>query len=86
MSRHDRPVLVAIDGASAQSVTFAGSTGILTLNDALAFTGGIGENADGLRGRIVERVRFLGAFRVEVVPAREELVIAQETERLLSGG
>jgi acetate kinase len=54
--------------------------------DVLAFTGGIGENADGLRGRIVERVQFLGAFRVEVVPAREELVIAQETERLLSGG
>jgi acetate kinase len=54
--------------------------------DVLAFTGGIGENADGLRGRIVERVRFLGAFRVEVVPAREEIVIAQETERLLSGG
>jgi acetate kinase len=54
--------------------------------DVLAFTGGIGENADGLRGRIVERVQFLGAFRVEVVPAREEIVIAQETERLLSGG
>jgi large repetitive protein len=30
-----------IDGASAQSVTFAGSTGILVLNDALAFTGQI---------------------------------------------
>ena len=30
---------VAIDGASAQSVTFTGSTGILMLNDALAFTG-----------------------------------------------
>jgi len=30
---------VAIDGASAQSVTFAGSSGILTLNDALAFKG-----------------------------------------------
>ena len=28
-----------IAGASAQSVTFAGSTGILILNDALAFTG-----------------------------------------------
>ena len=30
---------VAIDGASAQSVTFAGSTGTLILNDAPAFTG-----------------------------------------------
>jgi acetate kinase len=53
--------------------------------DVLAFTGGIGEHADDLRGRIVERVRFLGDFRVEVVPAREELVIAQETLRTLGG-
>jgi acetate kinase len=52
--------------------------------DVLAFTGGIGENATDVRDRIVERVRFLGDFRVEVVPAREELLIAQETERLLS--
>ena len=53
--------------------------------DALVFTGGIGEHADGVRERIVERVRFLGAFRVEVVPAREELVIAAETRRALAG-
>ena len=51
--------------------------------DVLAFSGGIGEHADGVRERIVERVRFLGEFRVEVVPAREELVIAAETRRLL---
>jgi len=51
--------------------------------DVLAFTGGIGEHADDVRERIVERVRFLGGFRVEVVPAREELVIAAETRRLL---
>jgi acetate kinase len=54
--------------------------------DTLAFTGGIGEHADDLRNRIVERVRFLGDFRVEVVAAREELVIAQETEQVLFGG
>jgi acetate kinase len=52
--------------------------------DALAFSGGIGENADDVRERIVERVRFLGDFRVEVVPAREELVIAAETRRVLA--
>ena len=51
--------------------------------DALAFSGGIGEHAHALREQIVERVRFLGDFRVEVVPAREELVIAAETRRLL---
>ncbi|HVS85036.1 MAG TPA: hypothetical protein VHD91_05360 [Gaiellaceae bacterium] len=53
--------------------------------DALAFSGGIGEHADAVRERIVERVRFLGDFRVEVVPAREELVIAAETRRVLGG-
>jgi acetate kinase len=52
--------------------------------DALAFTGGIGEHAGEVRERIVERVRFLGEFRVEVVPAREELVIAREVRRLLA--
>jgi acetate kinase len=51
--------------------------------DVLAFTGGIGEHAQDVRERIVERVRFLGDFRVEVVPSREELVIAAETRRLL---
>jgi acetate kinase len=52
--------------------------------DALVFTGGIGEHAQEVRRRIVERVRFLGDFRVEVIPAREELVIADETRRLVS--
>ena len=52
--------------------------------DALAFTGGIGEHAADVRERIVERVRFLGDFEVHVVPAREELVIAGETERVLA--
>ncbi|MBV8256407.1 MAG: acetate/propionate family kinase [Actinobacteria bacterium] len=51
--------------------------------DVLAFTGGIGEHATEVRERIVERVRFLGSFAVQVVPAREELVIAAETRRVL---
>jgi acetate kinase len=51
--------------------------------EVLAFTGGIGEHAEDVRERIVERMRFLGAFRVEVVPSREELVIAAETRGLL---
>jgi acetate kinase len=54
--------------------------------DVLVFTGGIGEHADDVRERIVDRVRFLGEFRVEVVESREELVIAMETRRLLAPG
>jgi acetate kinase len=53
--------------------------------DALVFTGGIGEHGTAVRERIVERVRFLGDFRVEVVAAREELVIAAETRQVCSG-
>jgi acetate kinase len=51
--------------------------------DALVFTGGIGEHAAEVRERIVERVRFLGDFRVEVVQAREELVVAAAVREVL---
>ncbi|HZR95751.1 MAG TPA: hypothetical protein VFA56_08650 [Gaiellaceae bacterium] len=52
--------------------------------DVLAFTGGIGEHADAVRERIVDGVRFLGDFGVQVVAAREELVVAAETRRVLT--
>jgi acetate kinase len=52
--------------------------------DLLTFSGGVGENRKDLRAAVAERVRFLGEFRVEVVPAREELVIAGAVERLLA--
>jgi acetate kinase len=52
--------------------------------EALVFTGGIGEHAANVRERVVERVRFLGDFQVEVVAAREELVIAAETRKVCS--
>ena len=53
--------------------------------DALAFTGGVGEGSSDVRARVVERLSFLGAFDVVVVPAREELVIAREVRRALGG-
>jgi acetate kinase len=52
--------------------------------DALVFTGGIGEHAHDVRERVVERVRFLGDFRVEVVTAREELVVAGAVRGVLA--
>ena len=51
--------------------------------DALAFTGGVGENRADVRDAIAERLGFLGAFSVEVVPAREDLVIARAPCRAL---
>jgi acetate kinase len=52
--------------------------------DFLAFSGGLGENREDIRASVADRIRFLGAFRVDVVPAREELVIARAVEALLA--
>jgi acetate kinase len=51
--------------------------------DVLAFSGGVGENRPDVRASIAERLHFLGYFSVEVVPAHEDLVIAQAVRELL---
>ena len=51
---------------------------------ALAFSGGVGENRADVRDAVVRRLAFLGEFGVEVVPAREELVIARAVRALLA--
>jgi acetate kinase len=53
--------------------------------DALVFSGGIGENRPDVREAVAARLAFVGSFRVEVVEAREELVIARAVRRLLGG-
>ena len=53
--------------------------------DVLAFSGGVGENRPDVRDAVVERLRLLGELNVEVVPAREELVIARTVRTLTSG-
>jgi acetate kinase len=45
--------------------------------DALAFTGGVGENSAEIRAKICGRLAFLGAVSVHVVPAREDVVVAR---------
>ncbi len=40
--------------------------------DALVFTGGIGENAAGIRARIIAGLSFLPPFETLVIPANEE--------------
>ena len=52
--------------------------------DLLAFSGGVGENRADVRAGVRERLRFLGDFGVEVVPAHEELVIAAAVRTLLA--
>jgi acetate kinase len=50
----------------------------------LAFSGGVGENRADVRDAVAARLRFAGDVRVEVVPAREDLVIAREVRSLLA--
>jgi acetate kinase len=67
-----------IAAAVAQMATALGGL------DLLAFSGGVGENREDVRAAIADRVRLLGEFRVEAVPAREELVIAEAVETLVA--
>ena len=62
----------------------AAMTAVLGGLDLLAFSGGIGENRSDVRDGVEERLRQLGAFRVEVVPAREDAVIAGHVRSLLA--
>ena len=52
--------------------------------DVIAFSGGVGENREDVRDAVLEHLGFLSQPRVEVVPAREDLVIARAVVQLLS--
>jgi len=51
--------------------------------DVLAFSGGVGENREDVRSAIAGRLRFLGELPIEVVPAREDVVVARAVRELL---
>jgi acetate kinase len=51
--------------------------------DALVFTGGVGENAAPVRARVAERLKWLGAIDIRVIPTDEELTIARHTQSTL---
>lgn len=53
--------------------------------DAIVFTGGIGENRTEVRARIMDGLDCLGAVETLVIPTNEELLIAQDTARLIIG-
>jgi acetate kinase len=52
--------------------------------DAVAFTGGIGENSALIRETVLEKLRWAGEFDTFTVPAEEELHIAREARTLLA--
>lgn len=51
--------------------------------DAIAFTGGIGEHAEEVRARILDRLSWLRDVPVHVIPADEERQIARDALRLM---
>ncbi|MDV4145732.1 acetate/propionate family kinase [Shimia sp. FJ5] len=76
--RKDEAARFAVDHFCYWAVRHAGSmVAAMGGLDAIAFTGGIGENADTIRKRIVEGLTFLGDVPVHVVPAQEERQIAK---------
>jgi len=52
--------------------------------DLVAFSGGVGENRADVREAIAGRLEHLGPVAVEVVQAREDLVIAQNVREVLA--
>lgn len=60
--------------ASKQIASLLPATGGM---DALVFTGGVGEHAEGIRQKIISHLSWLGDFSVYVIPANEEAVLAR---------
>jgi acetate kinase len=52
--------------------------------DLLAFSGGVGEHREDVRRAIADQLRFVGTIEVEVVPAREDVVVARSVTALLA--
>ncbi len=52
--------------------------------DAVAFTGGIGENSGQIRDRIMDHLAFLGKLPVHVIAADEEQQIARDALSLMA--
>jgi acetate kinase len=85
LARDDAAARFAVDHFCYWAARQAGSA-IVAMHgvDAIAFTGGIGENAAGVRDRIMGHLSWLGALPVHIVPADEERQIARDTRALLT--
>lgn len=53
--------------------------------DAILFTGGIGENAAGIRNQVMEHLKPFN-LKPLVIPTNEELMIARDAQALVKGG
>lgn len=84
-ARQDPEARFAIDHFCYWAARHAGSaiSAMGGLN-AVAFTGGIGENAPVIRDKIMAHLAWLGPKPVHIIPAQEERQIARDALALLS--
>ncbi|SMY06702.1 acetate/propionate family kinase [Flavimaricola marinus] len=85
LSRSDADARFAAAHFSYWAARHAGSA-IVAMGgvDAVAFTGGIGENAAPIRDAIMDHLAFLGPLPVHVIEADEERQIARDALALLT--
>ncbi|MDQ7071821.1 MAG: acetate kinase [Rhodobacterales bacterium] len=86
--RSDKQAVFAVDHFCYWAARHGGSM-IAALQgvDAIAFTGGIGENAADVRTRIMAQLQWTGICdgQIHVIPAQEERQIARNAQALMSG-
>ena len=82
-SRFDR--WVATPPSTADNATVAAMAASLGGLDAVVFTGGVGENAEPVRRRILDHLAWLGLpqDKVFIIPANEEQTIAGHVAQLI---
>lgn len=87
LERSDDAAKFAVDHFCYWAARHAGSA-IVAMGgvDAVAFTGGIGENAAPIRDRIMEHLACFGDVPVHVVVADEEKQIARDALALIEAG
>ena len=84
LARDDEAAHFAVDHFCYWAARHAGSALVAMGGiDAIAFTGGIGENAPGIRDRILAHLAFLGPVPVHIIPADEERQIARDAQSLM---
>lgn len=84
LEREDADAKFAVDHFCYWAARHAGSA-IVAMGgvDAVAFTGGIGENAGTIRDRIMDHLACFGSPAVHVIPADEEKAIARDALSLM---
>lgn len=87
LSRDDEAAKFAVEHFCYWAARHAGSAVVAMGGlDAVAFTGGIGENAAPIRDRIMQHLSFLGDVPVHVIMADEEKQIARDAMALMAEG